>query len=80
MQNPGLIEKIQSLPPETVNEVEDFVDFLAEKQKRSAKQKRYAELSAFAAEFGGTDLEIDAELENASAEYLLEITKDDETR
>lgn len=80
MQNLGLIEKIQSLPPETVNEVEDFVDFLAEKQKRSAKQKRHAEISAFATEFGGTELDIDADLENASAEYLLETTKDDEAR
>jgi hypothetical protein len=35
MQNTGLIEKIQNLPPETVSEVEDFVDFLTEKQKRS---------------------------------------------
>jgi hypothetical protein len=34
MQNSGLIEKIQNLPPETISEVEDFVDFLSEKQKR----------------------------------------------
>ena len=30
----GLIEKIQSLPPESVSEVEDLVDFLANKQSR----------------------------------------------
>lgn len=34
MQNLGLIEKIQNLPPETINEVEDFVDFLTEKKNR----------------------------------------------
>lgn len=28
MPNQSLIEKIQSLPPERVEEVEDFVDFL----------------------------------------------------
>ncbi|MFN2391192.1 MAG: DUF2281 domain-containing protein [Pyrinomonadaceae bacterium] len=36
MQNADLIEKIQKLSPETVVEVENFVDFLTEKQK--AKQ------------------------------------------
>ncbi|MGC2238506.1 MAG: DUF2281 domain-containing protein [Pyrinomonadaceae bacterium] len=34
MQNAGLIEKIQNLPPETISEVEDFVDFLTEKKNR----------------------------------------------
>jgi len=32
MQNLGLIKKIQKLPPETIVEVEHFVDFLSEKQ------------------------------------------------
>ena len=31
MTNLGLIEKISNLPPQRINEVEDFVDFLAEK-------------------------------------------------
>ncbi len=31
MQNIGLIEKIQNLPPEKISEVEDFVDHLTEK-------------------------------------------------
>lgn len=34
MQNSALIEKIQNLPPEIIDEVEDFVDFLAEKQRK----------------------------------------------
>lgn len=34
MSNVSLIEKIQNLPPETVSEVEDFVDFLAEKRSK----------------------------------------------
>lgn len=33
MQNSALIEKIQNLPLEIINEVEDFVDFLTEKQR-----------------------------------------------
>lgn len=34
MQNSALIEKIQNLPPDVIDEVEDFVDFLAEKQRK----------------------------------------------
>jgi hypothetical protein len=34
MQNSALIEKIQNLPLEIINEVEDFVDFLTEKQRK----------------------------------------------
>ena len=37
MQNAGLIEKIQKFPPETVIEVEHFIDFLVEKRDVSAK-------------------------------------------
>lgn len=72
MQNLNLIEKIKRLSPETVVEVEHYVDFLAEKQKSSVKQKRGEELLSFAEEFGGTELDIDEELEAASVEHLLE--------
>lgn len=34
MQVEELIEKIKSLPPERIAEVEDFVDFLAERDDR----------------------------------------------
>ena len=35
MSNLGLIEKITNLPPERVTEVEDFVDFLVEKDTKT---------------------------------------------
>lgn len=79
MSNSVLIEKIQNLPPENLSEVEDFVDFLTEKQKKSAKQIRDRQLSDFVEEFAGTSVDLDEELENASAEFLLETT-DYETR
>jgi hypothetical protein len=72
MQNSALIEKIRNLPPETAGEVEDFVDFLTEKRNISARQKRHQELSAFAREYSGTDLDLDEELEAVSVEHLLE--------
>ena len=33
VQHQGLIEKIRSLPPEKIEEVEDFVDFLGHRSK-----------------------------------------------
>jgi hypothetical protein len=38
MQTESLIEKIRSLPPERVSEVEDFVDFIAERDERRLVQ------------------------------------------
>lgn len=38
MQTETLIEKIKSLPPERISEVEDFVDFIAERDERRLVQ------------------------------------------
>ena len=38
MQNEKLIEKIKSLPPERVAEVEDFVDFISQRDERRLVQ------------------------------------------
>jgi hypothetical protein len=38
MQTESLIEKIRSLPPERLSEVEDFVDFIAEREERRLVQ------------------------------------------
>lgn len=38
MQTEILIEKIKSLPPERIREVEDFVDFIAERDERRLVQ------------------------------------------
>lgn len=35
MQHEKLIEKIRQLPPERLGEVEDFVDFIAQRDERS---------------------------------------------
>lgn len=69
MQNTALIEKIRNLPPETVGEVENFVEFLTEKQK--TRQQRDAALFEYVNRHAGTDADFDEELEAASAEHLL---------
>ena len=38
MRNERLIEKIRDLPPERVAEVEDFVDFIAQRDERRLVQ------------------------------------------
>ncbi len=46
----GLIEKIQTLPPERLTEVEDFVDFLRQREQelRLTRAAAAASASAFA--------------------------------
>ena len=67
MQEETLFEKIKSLPPERVAEVEDFVDFLAQ---RSARSARHQAIAAYAAEHAGSEVDLDPELEAASLECL----------
>lgn len=67
MQTESLIEKIKSLPPERLNEVEDFVDFIAQRTETAA---RHAEIAAYAAAHAGTDVDLDPELEAAALEHL----------
>ena len=66
MQTEKLIEKIMSLPPERIAEVEDFVDFLAQ---RNATASRHESIAAYAAEYGGTVADLDPELEAAALEH-----------
>jgi hypothetical protein len=47
MPNPqSLIEKIKALPPDHINEVEDFVDFIAERAQNRALVRAAASASA----------------------------------
>jgi hypothetical protein len=45
VQHQGLIEKIRSLPPEKIAEVEDFVDFLHHRSEDRLLSKAAAKLS-----------------------------------
>lgn len=67
MQVEELIEKIKGLPPERIAEVEDFVDFIAQ---RNAAAARHASIAAYAAEHAGSDVDLDPELETAALEHL----------
>jgi len=68
-----LIQKIIALPPEKIDEVIDFVDYLAESESISKKAERTALISAYAAENAGTEFDLDEELEQAGIDSLLAI-------
>ena len=71
MQEQSLIEKIKSLPPERVAEVEDFVDFLAQRDsRRSVKVSRHDAIAAYAAANAGSEVDLDVVLESAALEHL----------
>ena len=67
MQTETLIEKIKSLPPERLAEVEDFVDSIAQ---RDAATSRHEAIAAYAAEHAGSAVDLDPELEAAALEQL----------
>lgn len=68
-QNDSLIDKINRLPRERVAEVEDFVDFIAQRASRLAPT-RDEQIAAYAAKHGGSLFDLDEELETAAAEHL----------
>ncbi len=69
MQTETLIEKIRNLPPERVNEIEDFIDFILERNSRST---RHDAITEYAAKHGGGIADFDAELEAASLEHMFD--------
>jgi hypothetical protein len=66
MQTESLIEKIKSLPPERRAEVEDFVDFISQRDTAA----RHEAIAAYAAAHAGSEIDLDPELESAAAEHL----------
>ena len=65
-----LLEKINALSPRRVEEVEDFVDFLAKKENDDLREERSKRIAEFAREFRGTEMDLDPALEAAGAETL----------
>ena len=68
-----LIRKVNALPPGKIDEVIDFVDFLASREATAWRAERTASIASFASEYGGTEFDLDDELESAGVESLLAI-------
>lgn len=70
-----LIEKINALPPTKVAAVSDFVDSIAE---RPSREDVYRSIAEYAAEFGGTEFDLDPALEQAGLECLQQVFEAEE--
>lgn len=57
----NLVEKIKSLPPDKIADVEHFVESLLSESKRS--KARADAIATYAAEHAGRDADLDEELE-----------------
>jgi len=72
MAQEDLIEKINRLPPDSVAEVEEFVDALARREHSLNRTSLYQALATYAIEHAGTDADLDPPLEAAANDHLLQ--------
>ena len=74
---PGLVQKLQNLPPQRLAEVEDFVEFLAVREMRTSAGTRLGESLAKLDALNlppFSDDEINAEIQAARQERALQRT------
>ena len=74
METEVLIERIKRLPQEKLVQVEALVESFEQQvngKSVDARQARRADVAAFAAEYGGTELDLDEDFERAGIEYWL---------
>lgn len=79
METEVLIERIKSLSIDKLAEVETLVDSLAQPtiaRNIDKRQARREAVAAFAAEFGGTELDLDEDFERAGIEHWLAMDKE----
>lgn len=53
-----LLRKVSALPPGKIDDVIDFVDFLASRDAATSRSERTPSIAEFAAEFDGTELDM----------------------
>jgi len=71
MEPQKLFEKIKRLPHDRIAEVEAFIDSLSKKPALDRTALHQA-ISDYARQHGGTDADLDPDLEAAAVEHLLE--------
>jgi hypothetical protein len=72
MEQQDLIEKIKRLPPNSIAEVEDFVDSLTRRDDLINRQSLHQALTNYAIQHAGTDADLDSDLEAAATDHLLQ--------
>lgn len=71
MERQELIEKIKRLPQDSVAEVEEFVDFLAQRERSLNRTNLHQALTNYAIAHAGTDADLDPFIEGAASDHLL---------
>ena len=71
MEQHELIEKIKRLPHDRIAEVEAFIDSLS-RERALDQTALHQALTDYALQHGGTDADLDPDLEAAGIEHLLE--------
>lgn len=74
MEQQELIKKIEELSAERLVQVGDFVDSIARREHDLDRTKRHRLLTAYAQQHAGTADNLDADLEVATVELLLQQT------
>lgn len=73
-----LLSACKALPSESLTEVEVFIEKLARRERvRQKREDFYEQMRVFAAEHGGTELDLDPALEQAGLECIWESVEDD---
>ena len=71
MAQQELIEKTKRLPRDSVAEVEDFVDSLAQRERNLNRTSLHQALADYVIQHGGTDADLDPTLEAAAIDHLI---------
>jgi hypothetical protein len=72
MEQQELIEKIKRLPPDSVAQVEDFVDSLVRREHSLNRTSLHQALANYAIQHARTDADLDSDLEAAATDHLLQ--------
>ncbi len=70
-----LIQKIAALPYSSLSAVEEFVDQMAVNQPRLSPEEEERLIAEYAADFGGTEFDLDPDLEDAGLGVLANIDR-----
>ena len=73
MERQELIKKIEELPPDRLAEVESFVESITHRDGDLDRSNLHHALAEYTTQHAGTDSDLDADLEAASDEHLLQV-------
>jgi hypothetical protein len=76
MSHELILNKMNTLPPQKLVEVIDFIDFLAERENSKERAQRFSGIAEYAMANAGTDFDLDENLEQSGVENFLAIDRE----